>query len=92
MSYLIHAPVALEVDDAGFDGVETVFVDLLPCEPYLGDGGTVILHHSGIGTLRRVASAPGAGEFALSGATNRTVTFGTAPVSGDYIHASFVSA
>jgi hypothetical protein len=88
---IAYRPVVCVLDATGFDGVETTFTDLLPFEPDLV-GNDVVLIHSGIGSLKRVASSPGDSEFSLSGGTNRTPTFGLAPNSGDYIHAIFVAA
>jgi hypothetical protein len=91
MSYLIGKPIVAVLDASGFNGVTTAFAALLPSEPDL-TGEDVVLIHSGVGALKRVASAPTAGQFALSGAGNRTVTFGYAPISGDFVHAIFVDA
>lgn len=91
MSYLIHKSVVAVLNASAFNGATTAFAALLPSEPDLTDGDVVLIH-SGVGALKRVASGPVAGEFALSGTGNRTVTFGHAPDSGDFVHAIFVDA
>lgn len=79
------------LNNSGFDGVVSAFTDLLPSEPELTTND-VILIHGGVGPLKRVAGAPVAGEFQLSGATNRTVTFGFPPELGDQVYAIYVQA
>jgi hypothetical protein len=84
-------PVLRLLDGSGFDGVETSFAGLLPVEPEVDDN-VVVLIQAGVGPLKMVASSPGADEFALSGATNQDVEFGTPPASGDEIYAVYVAA
>lgn len=74
-----------------FNGIATSFTDLLPYEPSLDDSHEVVILSEALGTLYRVSSGPTAGKFSLSGATNRTVVFGTAPPTGDSIIALFVA-
>jgi|TARA_R110000868_G_scaffold3784_1_gene23204 hypothetical protein len=84
--------VVTMLDSAGFNGSSTTFVDLLPAEPDLNTYQSVMLMQSGIGVLQFVTGIPVAGQFVLSGATNRAVTFGFAPESGDFVYAIFVAA
>lgn len=92
MSHLISGPVVCVLDDTDFDGVTTVFAGLLPSEPSLTAPNDVVLLHSGVGSLKRVASSPGPSEFSLSGTTNQTITFGLAPNAGDWVHAFYVAS
>ena len=72
-----------ELDNSGFDGVETSFTGLLPTEPDLSDGRTVFIYVRGTGLFTYVASAPGVFEFTLGGDTNQDVTFGQALEADD---------
>lgn len=86
-----NAAIPYDLDGSTFNGVLTSFEYLLPVEPNITGGRTVILIHSGVGNLLRVSIAPTVGKFQLTGATNRTVTFGLAPTAGDWVHAIFVA-
>jgi hypothetical protein len=84
-------PCVVRLDSSGFNGVTTTFTDQIPYEPDLVNNEIVLLH-SGVGPLRRVAAGATPGQFSLSGATNRTPTYGFAPETGDEVYAVFVRA
>lgn len=79
------------LDPSGFDGMETVFADLLSAEPNIATNDT-LLYHAGVGVIMRVTTVPVVGEYALSGSTNQTVTFGLAPGTGAQVYAIYTRA
>lgn len=85
MSFRVSQTIPFVIDPAGFDGVETTFVNALPYPPDL-ELGEVHLTHAGIGVLKRVTGAPTIGEFKLQGATMRDVVFGAAPKASEGVY------
>lgn len=77
--------------DTLYNSATTTFPGHMPSEPDIATN-EVVLVHSGVGALLRVAGAPAAGQFQLFGATNQDVEYGYPPDSGDHIHAIYVEA
>ena len=83
--------VVRKLSQTGFNGATKTFTDWLPTAPEIATNDVVLIQ-TGVGILVRVASGEVNGEFSLSGGTNRTINFGFAPRTGDWVYAIYVQA